>query len=188
MRKTVLCLLVLILPLVLHAQSGSDSTTLKKWELTIGAGFGTTWREKGNFLDANGLVLSVEPSYNVSRIFTLGARAEYVFIKDYLSGQDAATRIKAKAFPSLSLTGDITPWSGKVRPFAGIGAGLYFLGTAAETSTTGASETDLQTRIGLSPRIGLKFGKISALVELHIIDEKTLYNRDYTTLKLRYSF
>lgn len=188
MKSKLLLSVILMLPLLAQAQTASDSTGQKKWSIAIGAGFGTTWREKGNFLDANGLVLSIEPSYRLSSLVTLGARAEYVFIKDYLSGKDTGARVKAKAFPTLSLTGDISPWNGTIRPFAGIGAGLYFLGTATEASAGAASSTDLETRFGVSPRVGVAFGNVSALVEVHVIDEETLYNRDYATLKLRYSF
>ena len=192
MKKLLLLYCLVTLPFISRAQTssmGADSIqNLKRWSFSVGIGYGTTWRYEKNFLDATGVVVSFEPTYSISRHLKIGARAEYVFIKSYLTSEKpGGPRVNAKAFPSVSLVGDIKPWAGSKSPFFGLGAGLYFLGTATSATINESAQTDLETRFGVSPRVGVQLNHFSILAELHVIDEKTLFNRDYGTLKVRYT-
>jgi hypothetical protein len=187
MKKNLLSAVLILLPFLSLAQRSDSLATPKKWGIGVSAGFGTTWRNETLF-EANGLVLAVEPSYKVSSTVTLGVRAEYVFIKTFYDGEVGQTEeVQAKTFPSFSVTGDFKPWKGKISPFIGLGAGLYFLGSVTRVGNSPA-DNNLQTRFGLSPRIGLQMGKVAVLGELNVIDEESIYNRDYVSVKLRYNF
>ncbi|TDE10501.1 hypothetical protein [Dyadobacter psychrotolerans] len=162
-----------------------------RWNLRLGAGMGTTWRHKGNFLDVATLSVSAEPSYRLTNYIAVGARAEYTFAKSNLSG---GGRIKADPIGSLSFTGDVIRlWKNQYAPFIGLGAGAYFLGSGermVENDPAHEIPTKSQrlgTRLGVSPRIGLNVRAFSVAIEVHLIDEKVYNNRDYATLKVGYT-
>lgn len=174
-------------------QSSADFLQYRpRWNLKVGAGLGTTWRYKKNFLDASALSVSLEPSYRLTNYIAVGMRGEYTFMKSYLSG---VGRIKADPIGSISLTGDVIKlWNNRFAPFIGIGAGVYFLGTGRYPAGDNPSDESIErvsrnlgNRFGISPRIGLNIMSFSIAVEMHLIDEKTFYNRDYATLKIGYT-
>jgi len=160
--------------------------------IKVGAGLGTTWRYKQNFLDASALSFSVEPTYRLTNYVSLGLRGEYTLMKSYLSKQG---RVKSDPIGSVALTGDVIKlWNNKFAPFVGIGAGAYFLGNGQfpVTDIPGqenipATTTNLGTRFGISPRIGVNIMSFFVALEMHLIDEKTFNNRDYATLKIGYT-
>jgi len=163
-----------------------------RWNLKIGAGLGTTWRYKKNFLDASAFSLSLEPSYRLTNYVAVGLRGEYTFNKSYLAGMG---RVKSDPIGSLSATADVIKlWNNRFAPFIGIGAGVYFLGTGEfPASDSPASEgaakvrENLGNRFGVSPRIGINIMSFTIAVEMHLIDEKVFNNRDYATLKIGYT-
>ena len=162
-----------------------------RWNLKLGAGFGTTWRYKENLMDASAFSLSAEPSYRLTNYIAIGMRGEYTFMKSYLA---KAGRINSSNMGSISLTGDLIKlWKNQYAPFIGVGAGAYFLGSGTHTSSNSANETipgerqSLGTRFGVSPRVGINIKSFSVAVEMHLIDEKTFHNRDYAILKVGYT-
>ena len=163
-----------------------------RWNLKFGAGLGTTWRYKQNFLDASALSLSVEPTYRLTNYVAVGLRGEYTFMKSYLTSMG---RIKSDPIGSISATADVIKlWNNKFAPFLGIGAGVYFLGTGEYPSYDNPSDENvvrirenLGNRFGISPRIGVNIMSFSIGVEMHLIDEKVFNNRDYATLKIGYT-
>jgi len=163
-----------------------------RWNLKFGAGLGTTWRYKQNFLDASALSLSVEPTYRLTNYVAVGLRGEYTFMKSYLTSMG---RIKSDPIGSISATADVIKlWNNKFAPFLGIGAGVYFLGTGEYPSYDNPSDEsvvrireNLGNRFGISPRIGVNIMSFSIAVEMHLIDEKVFNNRDYATLKIGYT-
>ena len=163
-----------------------------RWNLKFGAGLGTTWRYKQNFLDASALSLSVEPTYRLTNYVAIGLRGEYTFMKSYLT---SVGRIKSDPIGSISATADVIKlWNNKFAPFIGMGAGVYFLGTGEYPSYDNPSDENvvrirenLGNRFGISPRIGVNIMSFSIAVEMHLIDEKVFNNRDYATLKIGYT-
>ena len=163
-----------------------------RWNLKFGAGIGTTWRYKRNFLDASALSLSVEPTYRLTNYVAIGLRGEYTFMKSYLT---SIGRIKSDPIGSISATTDVIKlWNNKFAPFIGVGAGVYFLGAGEYPSSDNPSDEgavkireNLGNRFGISPRIGVNIMSFSVAVEMHLIDEKVFTNRDYATLKIGYT-
>jgi hypothetical protein len=176
-----------------HDQKSVDFLQYRpRWNVKVGAGMGTTWRYKKNFLDAAALAVSVEPSYRLTNYVAVGLRGEYTFMKSYLAN---VGRVKADPMGSIAITGDVIKlWNNKFAPFIGLGAGVYFLGTGEYPAgdypfdeNVVKVRKNLGNRFGLSPRIGVNFMSFSVAVEVHLIDEKDFNNRDYATLKLGYT-
>ena len=162
-----------------------------RWNLKLGAGFGTTWRYKENLMDASAFSLSAEPSYRLTNYIAIGMRGEYTFMKSYLA---KSGRINSSNMGSISLTGDVIKlWKNQYAPFIGLGAGAYFLGSGEHADGNLTNEDipgdrqKLGTRFGVSPRIGMNIKSFSVAVEVHLIDEKTFHNRDYAILKVGYT-
>lgn len=162
----------------------------KSFGLTLGAGVATTYRYGFNWFDANGLVLSVEPTYQVSPRLTLGLKGELALIKTYLvGGEKNKTRVDAPASVAFLLGGNYTLGNqeAKLKPYVGAGLGLYGLGKGTVVSSN--KSVDLGTRFGVALRVGLQ-GRTSGLaLEANRIDEKdNVNNRDYISLKYTYRF
>jgi len=179
-------------PLIYDQKSPDFLQYRPRWNIRIAAGLATTWRYKNNLFDAPALALSVEPSYRLNNYIAVGVRGEYAFTKSYLAGQG---RVNADPIGSVAVTGDIIKlWGHKYAPFIGIAAGAYFLGNGRYSVGGNSSNQDarvvtqnLGTRFGVSPRIGVNINSFSIGLEMHLIDEKTLANRDYATLKVGYT-
>jgi len=162
-----------------------------RWNVRIGAGFGTTWRYKENLMDASVFSISAEPTYRLSNYIAVGMRGEYTFMKSYLA---KSGRINSSNMGSVSVTGDLIKlWKNQYAPFIGLGAGAYFLGNGERAHSPSTEESiadsrqNLGTRFGVSPRIGVNIKSFSVAVEMHLIDEKTYHNRDYAILKVGYT-
>jgi outer membrane protein W len=150
----------------------------------------TTYRYSFNRFDANGLVISLAPSYALSPRLSLALQGEYVLMDRFLTGKTQATsrRVTAPAIQAFSLTGTyfLAKADRSIRPFVGAGLGLYTLGTGTLEATQ--QEVALGTRLGLSARAGLQRGPMGVGIEAVLLDEGEIINRDYVSVKLFYTF
>ena len=197
MKKIIAALCISIFSTSSFAQTFSNPNIKslpfhERWGVKISAGYGTTSRYNALFFKTHGPDFSVEPQFLLMDNILIGARAEYAFMKSYISGNSGESgrtkRIQAEPIASFSLTGDfINPWKKPNWPFVGLGAGFYYLGKGQRVQNGEVlEEENLGTRFGISPRIGVNIRQFSIALEFHLIDEKVLYNRDYTTLKIGY--
>ena len=189
MKPLVLSFLLLCSLLSEGWAQGADSTR-SGLQLTAGLGVATTYRYAFNRFDANGLVISLAPSYALSPRFSLALQGEYVLIRRFLTGSTEATsrRVTAPAIQAFSLgaTYTLAKPDRPVQPFVGAGLGLYSLGTGTLEATQ--QEVVLGTRPGLSVRAGLKRGRMGLGVEAVLLDEGDTFNRDYVSVKYFYTF
>jgi len=131
----------------------------------------------------------VEPKYNINNDFTVGMRVEYVFYSkvdfiDYDPNNPYRSDYDADGWTfSTVLTGDYYFNDHYLRPFVGIGGGLYYMYNAKENSYLNFNEHIVS--FGYVPRVGLNIGQFRASCEYNfIISDKS--NLSYLSFKLGY--
>lgn len=204
MKKVLLLCLALLAVLLwsptrLHAQASAETEASPKaspasfkpsFGITAGLGAATTIRYSFNRFDANGLVVSLAPSYMLSPRLSLSLQGEYVLINRFLSGTESnRQRVTAPAIQAFSLAGTyyLAKAGRPIQPFIGVGLGLYNLGTGTLAATN--TQVALGTRRGLSVRAGLQRGRMGVGIEAVLLDEgSVVFNRDYLSAKYFYTF
>ncbi|AQG78609.1 outer membrane beta-barrel protein [Spirosoma montaniterrae] len=123
---------------------------------------------------SGGVLFAVEPKYGISDNLDLGLRAEWALVaRGVVSGGNTVTG-DAGAFGSYLLTGTYLFGTNGVRPFLGVGAGLYTIasaGTITIVDGQGPEQVTLTgaTKFGGMIRGGIKAGHFVVGVEYNAV-------------------
>ena len=121
-----------------------------------------------------GLSTYLEPSYNITDVFSVGARAEWLMLTYGLPDD----RMYETLFRgTYSLNGKYYLGTRKFRPFVGVGIGSYGLspvryrevGEKTGMFSGGTEITAAERKIGLYPRVGFDLGKFTISVDYNFI-------------------
>ena len=123
---------------------------------------------------SGGALVSIEPKYGVSDNFDVGLRLESAFIARGVTVNGNTTTGDVAAFGSYLLTGTYVVGTGSVRPFVGVGAGLFTIASGGTiTVVDGQSPQDVTftsaTKFGAMIRAGIKAGHFVAGVEYNAV-------------------
>jgi outer membrane protein W len=113
-----------------------------------------------------GLTFSIEPKYNLTDNIAVGLQLGSTI----LTSSNSAIGISALG--NYSLTGEYYLTDNKVRPFAGLGAGLYTFGDIEITS--GGQTTKIpggDSQFGFAPRAGLQIGHFRIAAEYNLVKD-----------------
>lgn len=131
----------------------------------------------GGFVSASphlGLSTYLEPSYNITDVFTVGARAEWLMLTYGLPDD----RMYETLFRgTYSLNGKYYLRTRKFRPFVGVGVGSYGLspvryhevGEKTGLFSGGTEITEAERKIGLYPRVGFDLWNFTISVDYNFI-------------------
>lgn len=201
MKISVLSLLAtLLLASTSQAQSG--------FKLNIAAGF-AKFQKAAKFSTSDqpkgGLVYSIEPQFGLGDNIDIGLRFEQAFIKrpeildEVLLFQSQTQSMLSGA---LTLTYRIGN-SSSVRPFVGVGAGMYYAGKSDQTfydTMNSYSEYPLsgKAKLGGLGRVGVALGPVTLEGAYNLVSNSTVTNtvarltlvgqNSYFTLKAGYTF
>ena len=115
-----------------------------------------------------GFNLAVEPKYNLNDNIAVGLQFGLTFLG---SGSDSGI-LSISALKNYSLTGEYYLGESRVRPFAGLGAGLYQTGSFTVKDAKGNEiETAGSNLIGFAPRAGLQIGHFRIATEYHLVKD-----------------
>lgn len=148
-----------------------DAQTLEgTFKADIGAGYA---KPTEGFGVKPGVTLVVEPHYYLSDNFTVGARFEGAFLGYQAQYDDELFSF----FGSTTLTGEYYFAKGKIKPFLGVGGGLFTRHYILEDSTG----EDLYTsgygtiKLGFLGRIGFEAGHIRVAGTYNVIGANFSY-------------
>lgn len=119
---------------------------------------------------SGGVLFAVEPKYGLSDNFDLGLRIELAAVARGVKVNGNTTTGDVGAFTSYLVTGNYLFGKGGIRPFIGLGAGLYSVASGG-TVTVVDGQTPQQvnlvsdTKFGGMVRAGIKAGHFVAAVE-----------------------
>jgi outer membrane protein X len=128
-----------------------------------------------------GFVYSLEPKIGLSDHFDLGLRLEQAFLAQSVTTVGNTTNADVKALTSGVVTATYLLGTGAIRPFVGVGGGVYalgetnvtFNGTTGGTSTTDRYVIDKKAAFGGLLRAGLKVGHFTATAEYNALGKTT---------------
>ncbi|UFH55588.1 hypothetical protein [Spirosoma sp. KNUC1025] len=124
---------------------------------------------------SGGFLATVEPKYGLSDNFDLGLRLELASVARGIKQNGTTYTGDVGAFTSYLLTGTYLFGTGGVRPFLGVGAGLYTIGAGGTVviSSNGQPNQNIQlvsdNKFGGMIRGGIKAGHFVAAVEYNAV-------------------
>lgn len=123
---------------------------------------------------SGGALISLEPKYGVSDNFDVGLRLESAFIARGVTVNGNTTTGDVAAFGSYLLTGTYLVGTGSIRPFIGLGAGLFTIASGGIISVTDNQTPQDVTftaasKFGAMLRAGIKAGHFVAGVEYNAV-------------------
>jgi len=172
--KNLLAIVILSSTISLSTK-GQDAVNLKPFKVDLSVGYAIPGGEgtKG------GIVLAVEPKYAVIPNLAIGLRMEGAIIAKF-SGYDEdgnAMNTKVKAAGSYLATGDYYFTNNyALRPFAGVGAGIFSL--AGIEVNSNSENISGGSKFGGMVRAGIEAGHFRLGLEYNIVPKTTFEGYD----------
>ena len=153
-----------------------------KVDLALGYGFG----------NAKGVVISLEPKYNIQDQIAVGLRMEGAVLAGLENETATGADISISAISSYLLTGEYYLSNNSFRPLAGLGTGIYSMGSVGVNSADGTVDDgtiDVGNRFGIAPRVGFEVGHFRMGLEYNLITGQPKdFNRNYFATKIGFFF
>jgi hypothetical protein len=159
---------VFFLLLLLSATAGL-SQGFKPFKVGVGLGYAVPGAGEGA---GGGALMYLEPGYRVSDLVLVGLRLESAIIARGIKGT-ANNNVTGDASSNVSYTvnGQYYFNDHYVRPFVGLGFGLFSLASVKFNTAVNPESEDVraETRFGLYPRLGLDVGHFNLTLDYNIV-------------------
>lgn len=114
----------------------------------------------------SGIGYYMHPSYYLNDQLNVGLKLEWAI----LGGADeAGTSVDVSAIGSYLVTSNYYFNTNRVRPYAGLGIGLYSLGSVDMESTYGTASVDYGNKFGVAPTVGLDMAHFTVKLSYNAI-------------------
>ena len=164
MKKIVLSILLLATVAIANAQH-----EFKPFKVDVSLGYAIPGGEGAK----GGVLFVVEPKYAVIPSVSVGLRIETaIMARGRVDASGTNSEVDVKAAGSYLATGDYYFTSSTVRPFAGLGLGIYSL-AAASTEDNGAS-VSAGSKFGQMVRAGVELSHFRVGLEYNIVPKTTM--------------
>jgi hypothetical protein len=131
-----------------------------------------------------GVGFYAHPSYYLMDKLDIGLKAEFVILG---SGDNLGANVSISALGSYLLTSNYYFTVSKVRPYAGIGLGIYTLGSvSADFGSGNTMDAEYGNKFGIAPKVGLDLGHFTINVAYNYIFgiDSSLASKNYLTVGL----
>jgi hypothetical protein len=154
----------------------------KRFKVDLGMGYARP-QGKGN---KAGVLLYIEPKYNIVDKFTVGLKTEATAMaRGYVDVNNSQVTGKAGLGLSFLATGDYYFNNRLARPFAGAGAGIYnLISFQATTSNGGSISIPSTTKFGTMIRAGVEVWHVRAAIEYNFVPKTGLITNNYLGIKI----
>jgi hypothetical protein len=164
MKKISLSILLLSVFAIANAQH-----EFKPFKVDVSTGYAIPGGEGAK----GGVLFVVEPKYAVIPNVSVGLRWEIAVMARGAANQNANTAdVDVKAAGSYLATGDYYFTQNKVRPFAGLGLGIYSL--AAVSAYDNSASVGASSKFGQMVRAGVELSHFRVGVEYNIVPKTTV--------------
>lgn len=164
MKKSLMLYLLLMLVAI-----GSFAQEFKPFKVGLGLGYAVPGAGEGA---GGGALIYLEPAYRATDLISIGLRLESAIIARGIEGtSNSEVAGDASSNVSYTLNGQYYFNDNYVRPFVGLGVGLFSL-AAVEFNTAvspGADDIGAETRFGFYPRLGLDIGHFNITLDYNIV-------------------
>lgn len=161
----------------------AQSTDYKAFKVDVGGEYAIP---SGDGAKA-GIGFYLEPKYNITNNIAVGLKMETAIMA---AESVAGASVDISAVNTYQFTGDYYFSNNYVRPFGGLGVGLYSLGSATfsaidEEGNTADLTLDYGTKFGFAPRVGVLIGHFRLGLEYNVITGlESGVDKNYMALKL----
>ena len=157
-------LLTLITIFVINGVASAQAESYGAFKVDVMLGYANPASSSGTV--NGGLTFSIEPKYNLTDNIAVGLQLGSTI----LTSSNSAIGIAALG--NYSLTGEYYFTGNKVRPFAGVGAGLYKFGDI-EITSGGQTQTipGGGSVFGFAPRAGVQIGHFRIAAEYNLVKD-----------------
>ncbi|WP_461630655.1 hypothetical protein [Labilibaculum euxinus] len=139
----------------------------------------------GDLLDA-GVGYYLNPKYQITDNILLGAKVEGAVM-----GSADENALDISAVVSYAATFDYYFNTNSFRPFVGMDAGVYALGSAdLELNGETLASMDLGSKFGIAPKVGFSYGHFDMALQYNLIfgQEKGYDEYNYMSVKVGFHF
>lgn len=147
-----------------------EESNFKAFKFGIGLGYAVPGAGEGA---GGGLLFYLEPAYRASKEFLVGLRLESAVIARGVEGiGDNEVAGDVASNMSYTLNGQYYFTNDYVRPFIGLGGGLFSLAAVEVNTAAGtpdAQDVGAETRFGFYPRVGVDVGHFNLTLDYNII-------------------
>ena len=161
-----------------YSSTEVNGRQFKPFKVGLGLGYAVPTEGDGA---GGGVLFFVEPAYRASDVFSIGLRLEAAVIVRGVAGVNTNNDIKgdASTIASYTLNGQYYFSNNTVRPFIGIGGGLFSLAagefnTAANNNNLTANRVDAKTVFGFYPRAGVDAGHFTLSLDYNFLPKSNV--------------
>ncbi|TAE31744.1 MAG: hypothetical protein EAZ91_06420 [Cytophagales bacterium] len=168
MKKSLLWLALVLTVGASYAQA----QTYRKFKVDMTSGYSRPTSGVGDV--SGGLNLSIEPKYNVTDQIAVGLKFEATVLAS--ADRIGSDGLLLAVVRSSSLTGEYYFGSKTVRPYLGVGVGLYR--PAIIDTSEGFESIDIgaERQFGFAPRLGLQMGHFRLGVEYNMVKDSNFFS------------
>ncbi len=141
----------------LLVMGAANAQEFKPFQLYLGLGYAMPADGGG------GILVDVEPAYRISDQIAVGLRLESAAMAKVVGDYEASV----KGVGSYTVNGKYYFSNNNFRPYAGVGLGLYALGSSTAGPNGGSIEAG--TTFGFYPRIGFDAGHFNFNIDYNIV-------------------
>ena len=142
----------------------------KKFKVDVSLGYAIPQKIEGTGTSAGALFV-IEPKYAVMEQVAIGLRMEAaIMAKIDIDGEKG----NAKANASYLATGDYYFSNKKLRPFGGVGAGIFTFASVSDKDEN-IEDIPVDSKFGFMARGGIEYGHFRAGVEYNFVADKAGY-------------
>jgi len=155
-----------------YAQYDQDyAREFKPFKVGVGVGYAVPGAGEGA---GGGFLAYLEPAYRATDQVAVGLRLEGAFMVRGVEGVNSQdVKGDASSVASYTLNSQYYFNNNNVRPFVGVGFGLFSLAAAkfntASGNDPGLNDVGAETRFGFYPRIGLDVGHFNLVLDYNVL-------------------
>lgn len=171
MKKQLSFLAALFFLFALSAQAQDGDRIFKKFKVDVSLGYAIPQVTQGSGGNNAGFLFAIEPKYAVMDQLSVGLRMEgAAMVNVDVDGEKGKAQVNA----SYLATGDYYFSNDKLRPFGGIGAGIY---SSASVSSDDDNIDDIPvaSKFGFMARGGIEYGHLRIGIEYNFVADKAGY-------------
>jgi outer membrane protein W len=172
-------LLMLALAISTVICASAQEQTFKKFKVDLALGYGIPAGSGAK----GGIVIATEPKFAINDNIAVGLRMETALMARATSTSSTGEVMEAevKGSGSYLATGDYYLNTNSLRPFAGLGVGLF---RNASANTASSTDPAVSTKFGFAPRAGFETGHFRAAIEYNVAGKSGTVNNNYLSFKI----
>lgn len=153
-------------------------SAVAQFKVKLGGGYAIPAYQSANANETKaGFLYAIEPQYGLLNNLDVGLRFEQAFIQraEYLDNV-LYYQSKAKSVLSAVLTANYTIPIGSVRPYIGVGTGLYYADASEQINATVHYPLPVTTNIGGMGRVGVRYGIVHVEADYNLVGDTNVTN------------